>query len=91
MTHNEYLSEHISELRWLVYELSQEMEALVSTPYPQVHRLLMHSLSRKIVQVAESACSSLTAPVADPVAGGLARLVERQREQASLTSSPKEG
>jgi hypothetical protein len=77
------LSEQVSELRWLVYELGKEMETLVTTPYPHVHRFLMHSLTRKIAQVAESACSSLTEPVTNPVDCTPPVLAEHRREQAS--------
>ena len=51
---NEHLAEQMSELRWLVYELGQEVETLSTTPYPHVHRLLAHSLAAKVAQVAEA-------------------------------------
>jgi len=77
------LCEQVSELRWLVYELGKEMETLGTTPYQHLHRFLMHSLSRKIAQVAESACSSLTESVTTPVDCSPPILAEPQRAQAS--------
>jgi hypothetical protein len=77
------LSEQVSELRWLVYELGKEMETLVTTPYPHVHRFLIHSLTRKIAQIAQSTCSSLAEPVITPVDCAPPVLVEHRREQAS--------
>ena len=42
------LAEQVNELRWLVCELGNERDALATTPYPQVHRFLMHNLTRRI-------------------------------------------
>jgi hypothetical protein len=60
MMQNEHLSAQISELRWLVYELGREMQALSTTPYPHVHRFLVHTLAKKVAQVAEAACESVS-------------------------------
>jgi hypothetical protein len=62
------LPTQVSERHWLVSELGNELETLATTPYPLVHRFLMHSLTRKMAQVTESACSSLPEPVTTPVA-----------------------
>jgi hypothetical protein len=42
----------ITELRWLVYELGQELDTLATTPYPLVHRFLMCTLTTRIALVA---------------------------------------
>ncbi|HLQ28127.1 MAG TPA: hypothetical protein VK140_02685 [Ktedonobacteraceae bacterium] len=76
------LSEQVSELRWLAYELGNEMKALETTAHPLAHRFLMHGLTRRMAQVAQSACSFLTEPVTNPVEGSPA-LAEPQRAQAS--------
>jgi hypothetical protein len=54
------LSEQITELRWLVDELGQELDALVSTPYPRVHRFLLRNLATRIVKVAVQVRSIVT-------------------------------
>jgi hypothetical protein len=46
------VQEQISELRWLVDELGQELDALATTPYPRVHHFLMCNLATKIARVA---------------------------------------
>jgi hypothetical protein len=66
MTANEYLTAQMSELRWLVSELGHEVQALSTTPYPHVHRLLVQSLATKIAQVAEAPCESVS-PIPLPV------------------------
>ena len=77
------LPTQVSERHWLVSELGNERETLATTPYPLVHRFLMHPLTRKMAQVAQSACSSLTEPVTTPVACSPTLLGERQSKQAS--------
>jgi hypothetical protein len=57
---NRPLSEQIAELRWLVDELGQELDALVSTPYPCVHRFLLRNLATRIVKVAVQVRSIVT-------------------------------
>jgi len=54
------LSEQITELHWLVNELGQELDALVSTPYPRVHRFLLCNLATRIVKVAVQLRSIVT-------------------------------
>jgi hypothetical protein len=54
------LPEHISELRWLVDELSQELDILATTSYPRVHRFLMRTLAIKIIKVAAQVRGNLT-------------------------------
>jgi hypothetical protein len=61
------LPEQISELRWLVYELGHELQALSTTPYPHVHRFLIHTLAKKVAQVAEAACESASSSLLTPV------------------------
>ncbi len=43
--------DQLSELRWLVYELGQEVDALATTPYPLVHRFLIRNLTTRIIKV----------------------------------------
>ncbi len=62
------LTEQVSELRWLIYELGNELNTLATTPYPQVHRLLMQCLAKKVAQVAQRTCESLSQSVPTPVA-----------------------
>jgi len=59
------LSAHISELRWLVDELGQELETLENTSYPRVHCFLMLNLTTRIVQIATQVHKALTQPAAD--------------------------
>ena len=73
------LSKQVSELHWLISELGHELETLAITPYPLVHRFLMHSLTRKVAQVAELACSSLTESITTPVDCSPTVLAEPQR------------
>ena len=55
----EALSAHLSELRWLVDELGQELDTLESTSYPRVHCFLMHNLATRIARVAVQVGSSV--------------------------------
>ncbi len=77
------LTEHVSELRWLAYELGNEMRALETTAHPLAHQFLMHGLTRRMAQVAQSACSFLTEPLTNPVEGSAPILAAPQRAQAS--------
>jgi hypothetical protein len=70
------LTEHVSELRWLAYELGNEMKTLETTAHP-------HGLARRMAQVAQSACSSLTGSVTNPVEGFASILAEPQRAQVA--------
>ena len=65
----------------LVGELRNEPETLTTALYPFVHRFLLHRLTRRMAQVARSACSSLTEPVATPVAGAPPVLGEHQSQR----------
>jgi hypothetical protein len=55
----EALSAHLSELRWLVDELGQELDTLERTSYPRVHCFLMHNLATKIARAAVQVRSSV--------------------------------
>jgi hypothetical protein len=61
------LPEQVGELRWLVYELGNEMKAISTRPYPHVHRFLMLTLVKKIAKVAERVSEHLDQPVPAPV------------------------
>jgi hypothetical protein len=77
------LTEHVSELRWLAYELGNEMKTLETTAHPLAHQFLMHGLARRMAQVAQSACSSLTGSVTNPVERFASILAEPQRAQVA--------
>jgi hypothetical protein len=62
------LSDHISELRWLVSELGNEMQVLETTAYPLAHRFLMHRLARRIARVAAHTTHCLNPSLATSVA-----------------------
>lgn len=54
------LSAPISELRWLVDQLGQELDTLESTSRPRVHRFLMLNLTTRIVHIAAQVHRTLT-------------------------------
>jgi hypothetical protein len=62
------LTEQVSELRWLAYELGNEMQTLETTAHPLAHQFLMHGLARRIAQVAAQTCHSLSQPTSSPLA-----------------------
>ncbi len=70
------LTEHVSELRWLAYELGNEMKTFETTTHPLAHQFLMHGLARRMAQVAQSACSSLAEPLTNPVEASAPILAE---------------
>jgi hypothetical protein len=72
------LTEHVSELRWLAYELGNEMKTLETTAHPLAHRFLMHGLARRMAQVAERTCESLSQPIPPPVARPDVQPIEQQ-------------
>lgn len=61
------LTEHVSELRWLVYELGNELETLETTAYPLAHRFLLHHLTQRIARVAAHTTHCLGESLATPV------------------------
>jgi hypothetical protein len=72
------VQEQISELRWLVDELGQELDALATTPYPQVHHFLMCNLATKIALVAVQVRAVLSEPSHDQhLPADAARLLEQ--------------
>jgi hypothetical protein len=62
------LAELVSELRWLVSELGNELETLETTAYPLAHRFLMNGLAQRIARVAEHTTQCLSPSLATPVA-----------------------
>ena len=62
------LTEQVSELRWLAYELGNEMKALETTAHPLAHRFLMHALARRMARVAQRTTECLSQPIPSPVA-----------------------
>ncbi len=72
------LAEQVNELRWLVCELGNERDALATTPYPQVHRFLMHNLTRRITKVAQATGERLSQFTPTPVACPEVQPIEQQ-------------
>ena len=70
--------DQISELRWLVDQLEQERDTLATTPYPLVHRFLIHNLAARIAQVAVQVQRHLAEqPPSTPLPSNVAPLVEQ--------------
>jgi hypothetical protein len=70
--------EQINELRWLIDELGQELDALAVTPYPLVHRFLIRNLTTRIARVAVQVQSHLAGPSPDrSISSHVAPLVEQ--------------
>jgi hypothetical protein len=68
----------ITELRWLIDELGHELDALATTSYPHIHRLLMRNLTTRIAQVAVQVQSHLTQRLPEkPPLSDEVRLVEQ--------------
>ncbi len=70
--------EQVRELRWLVDELGHELDALATTPYPLVHRFLMHHLATRIARIAVQVQCHLAEQLPDqPFPSDGMRLVEQ--------------
>ena len=76
------LAEHVSELRWLVSELGNELETLETTAYPLAHRFLMHHLAQRIARVAAHTAQCLSPSIPTPVARSEKQPVERIEHSA---------
>ena len=70
--------DQMTELRWLVDELGQELDALATTSYPRVHRFLMRNLATRIARVAVQVQRHLAEqPPDQPFPSNIAPLVEQ--------------
>ncbi len=53
-----HLSQQLPALHWLSEELGAVLEQWRTTPYPQVHRFLARTLSSRLAELAEEACTT---------------------------------
>jgi hypothetical protein len=53
-----HLSQQLTMLYWLIEELGAVLAQWRTTPYPEVHRFLARTLSSKLAELAEEACTT---------------------------------